>query len=289
MKIVYLLFRCLARLISLLPFRVLYFVSGCLAFKLAYVFRYRRSVIDKNLLNSFPHLTAHERKRIRKQYYRHIADLVMEVIKTRGMKISSFHQRFRIVNIELMEKYLSQGKSVIIATGHLGNWEWFGVYMSTFPQYNPWAVVKPLSDKFFEQYLNSLRLKFADKGLIDFKKAFREMVKMKAEPSIYLIAGDQTPTKDEINYWMDFLNQDTAVFLGVEKIARSLGHVVLFMDLYRVKRGYYEATFKLITEKPGQTEEFEITRTHVQMLEQAIINRPYNWLWSHRRWKHSRS
>ncbi len=289
MKVVYFLFRCFARLISLLPFPILYLLSDCLAFKLEYVFRYRKRVIDNNLKNAFPKLTEQERKRIRKQYYRHIADLVMEVIKTGGMKQASFHKRFRILNTALLESYLSKKQSVIIATGHLGNWEWFGVYMSTFPQYNPWAVVKPLSDKFFEQYLNSLRLKFADKGLIDFRKAFREMVKMKAEPSIYLIAGDQTPTKDEINYWINFLNQDTAVFLGIEKIARSLGHAVLFMDLYRVKRGYYEASLQVITETPAQTEEFEITRAHVKMLEQAIIDRPYNWLWSHRRWKHSRS
>lgn len=104
-----------------------------------------------------------------------------------------------------------------------------------------------------------------------------------------LIAGDQTPTKSEINYWTNFLNQETAVFLGAEKIAKALDMPVVFIDIQRIGRMSYEITFKLITDKPKETARFEITEKHVRMLENAIRRHPDNWLWSHRRWKHKRS
>ena len=104
-----------------------------------------------------------------------------------------------------------------------------------------------------------------------------------------MIAGDQTPTDTEINYWTPFLNQETPVFLGTEKISKIMDLPVIFFDNQRVKRGFYEVELKLITDKPKETAEYEITEAHVRLLESTINNHPDNWLWSHRRWKHKRS
>ena len=133
-----------------------------------------------------------------------------------------------------------------------------------------------------------MRMKFQQTGKIDYRNVLKEMIRHKNSVNMTIIAGDQTPTASEINYWTPFLNQETAVFLGTEKIAKILDLPVIFFDTQRIKRGHYQMEFKLITDKPKETAEFEITEAHVRLLEDAIKRNPDNWLWSHRRWKHKR-
>jgi KDO2-lipid IV(A) lauroyltransferase len=85
---------------------------------------------------------------------------------------------------------------------------------------------------------------------------------------------------------MDFLNQNTPVFNGPEKIAKMLEYAVVYMDVQRVKRGYYEVVPTLLFDKPKESAENEITMAFNKMLEEGIRKRPETWLWSHRRWKH---
>ena len=148
-------------------------------------------------------------------------------------------------------------------------------------------MVKPLTDPFFEQYMNEmLRSRFTKDCLITFKDTFRAMIRNKSIPSMTIIAADQTPTRKEINYWATFLNQDTPVFLGLEKISKSLDFPIVFFDIQRQKRGHYMVEITLLFDDPKNTQEYEITDTHVSFLEQAIQKNPSNWLWSHKRWKH---
>ncbi len=120
------------------------------------------------------------------------------------------------------------------------------------------------------------------------KDTLRTMVKRKNELSIYAFAADQTPSQPQTAYWGNFLNQDTPFYIGVEKIARTLDLGVIFIDLYREKRGYYVGEISLITKSAKSTKEGEITEAYMQKLDEAIRRHPSNWLWSHRRWKHKR-
>jgi KDO2-lipid IV(A) lauroyltransferase len=144
-----------------------------------------------------------------------------------------------------------------------------------------------VNNPFFENYLKKLRLRFTTKGgILPFKSAFRHMVRNRDKLTLNVIAGDQTPTRDEINFWTTFLNQPTAVFLGIEKIAQSLDFAVLFFDIQRSRQGYYIVTISLLEDNPRETGEAEITGKHVSKLEEVIRRQPDNWLWSHQRWKH---
>lgn len=277
-------------LISLMPFRLLYPFSRFLAFLLYRLIRYRKKVVFSNLRNAFPEKQDKEIKKIAREFYRNFADLILEVLKIRSISKRSLLKRVSFRNFELIEELHSQKKSIIVTIGHCGNWEWMSMLLEMMSGYKVFAVVKPLNDAFYDDYLTRLRTRFNKKGgLIPFKSTFREMVRRKNELTMTIIAGDQTPTKDEINYWTTFLNQDTPVFLGIEKIARSLDFPVLFFDIQRKKRGYYEIDISMVSAFPIQTSEYEITEKHVKMLEQKIRRNPDNWLWSHRRWKHKKT
>ena len=100
--------------------------------------------------------------------------------------------------------------------------------------------------------------------------------------------SDQTPTKSEIHYWTKFLNQDTPIFLGVEKIAKKTNQPIVYLDMQKVKRGYYQVEIIKLFENPKDTKDYEITEKHVRLLESIIKEKPEYWLWSHRRWKHKK-
>jgi KDO2-lipid IV(A) lauroyltransferase len=288
MNVPFLIFKSLSNVMAALPFRMLYGLSAILAFLLHYVIRYRRTVIYRNLRHSFPEKPTVEIGSIAGEYYKNLGDITLEIIKLGRVRPGQLKKRVEFVNHELLSSALDSGKSAIIAIGHCGNWEWMGTALGLVTPQKGYALTKPLSDKDFHQYMEKIRHRLNPDSTIPFKSAFREMVRRREEPSFYVIAADQTPTMDEANYWTEFLNQDTPFFMGIEKIARSLDHHVIFMDIQRTGKGRYRGVMQLVTGDPVGTREGEITEKYVKMLEEAIRSAPANWLWSHRRWKHKR-
>jgi Kdo2-lipid IVA lauroyltransferase/acyltransferase len=283
------LFIAIAWLISLLPFWLLRLKSDFLFLILYYVVRYRRKVVVQNLKNSFPEKPETEINQIARKYYRNLADIILEIIKLRHLTKDQLLSRVKVINDQVLHDLYNKQKSVIVVMGHCGNWEWASIAGKYHTEHRSYGMAKPLSDPFFDKYMMKLRTRLNPDSIVHFKRFFRMMVEKKDILTANLVAGDQTPTKGEINYWTTFLNQETAVFLGTEKIAKTLDMPVVYMDIQRSGRMRYEITLTLITDKPKETAEFEITEKHVRLLENAIRLHPENWLWSHRRWKHKRA
>jgi len=289
MKFIYLLFRAFSWMVSRLPFPLLYGLSWLLRILLQYVARYRRIVINRNLMLSFPDKSRAEIRQITGYFYRNLADILLEVIKLETIKPEDLKKRCKITGTEHINHAFDNNRSVLLAIGHCGNWEWIAAALGLHLPVKGFGVVKPLSDKHFHDYLESLRHRFNPGGTIPFQNTYRALIRIRREMvSLTALASDQTPELDEINYWSKFLNQDTPFFMGVEKLARSLDFSVVFMDIKRTGRGRYTGHFQLITHDPKNTAETEITEKYIRLLEESICSQPDNWLWSHRRWKYTR-
>lgn len=273
-------------LISLLPFPVLYFFSDILYIFLYYILKYRRKVVIKNLLNSFPEKSRSEIEQIEKRFYHYLSDLMLESVKTISISADEIKKRFVFKNLDIMKTYLQNGKSIIAVSGHYGNWEWGPVAIGLELREKVLVVYKPLSDKRFEGLMNSMRSRFGS-VMVPMKHTLRKVFEYKNEPNVLVLVGDQTPTREESRYFTSFLNQQTAVFLGVEKIALKLNNPIVYFSINRIKRGYYECVIKSLIDNPEQTKEHEITEAHTKELEKNIRFQPEYWLWSHKRWKFS--
>jgi len=271
-------------MLSLLPFWLLYIISDGVFVVFYYVVRYRRNVIDENLRNAFPEKSEAERKDIRKSYTHYLADMLVETVKLLTISRSEVTQRVIVPNPDLVTQAFDNGQSVIGVLGHYGNWELAGLRFGQLFDERRIIVYKPLSNKFFDKVVIKMRSKFGA-TLVSMKETTRKLVEYKNERTMTVLVGDQTPARPEVKYFTPFLNQSTAVFLGVEKLAKSTNSVVVFCDMRRIKRGHYQCTFVLLFENPALTEEYEITKAHVQYLEHVIRREPRYWLWSHRRWK----
>jgi KDO2-lipid IV(A) lauroyltransferase len=273
--------------ISRLPFSILYALSDFTYLILYKLIGYRTKVVRGNLERSFPEKSEAEIKQIESKFYHHLCDLMVESIK--AFTISKEEAKKRIVhrNPELINQFYDQGKQVVLAGGHYGNWELFAITIGMEMKHKSIALFTPLKDKFMNEKITNSRSKYGLEMLAI--NAIKNRLKNAENELFTIIFGtDQSPRKSQKSYWMKFLNQETGVQFGTEKFAKEYKAAVVFGNIYKVKRGYYEFEYELICEEANQTEYGFITQSHVRKLEKVIRNKPEFWLWSHKRWKHKR-
>lgn len=271
--------------LSKMPMVMLYTLSDFLHLIIYYIVPYRKKVVLQNLNNSFPEKSTEEIECIANRFYHHFCDLIVESIALFSLSEAKARERFKPRNIELLNKLYDQKRSVIIASGHYNNWEMAAVAINPQIKHQADGVYTPLSNKYLDAKFKVSREKF---GLImKPKKQTREMFESHRDMLTATGFGiDQCPNKHAQRlYWMNFLKQDTAVMYGTEKYAKDYNAVVVFMRIYKVKRGYYEFDFQMIEEHPVNSEYGYITERHTRLLEQEILNAPQYWLWTHKRWK----
>jgi KDO2-lipid IV(A) lauroyltransferase len=253
-----------------------------------HVFRYRRSVVVENLTNSFPEKSDEEIGQIARKFYHFICDSLVETFYYDRISEEEIKKRVTVLNIGLVEKYLDEGRTVVVVFAHYNNWEW-NSSLSLHTKYPANVVYKKLTNKTFDRFYYNLRAKF---GIIPIERAdiLRQLIAdlrdKKSSATAFIM--DQTPRKHEIQYWTTFLNQDTPVLTGTEKIARKIDAAVFFCHVRKLKKGYNRLEFSLIVEHAKNTAPYEITEKSTRMIEEMIIERPELWLLSHKRWKHKR-
>lgn len=276
--------------VSFLPLNVMYVITDILFVVLFFIIRYRRKVVAENLRNAFPEKTEAERARIERRFFRHLCDSFAEFFKLWHISPREIKRRCVMVNREIPHRYFAEGRSVIAFTGHYGNWEMMYSYKLWEKDIELVPLYKPLHNEIFDRMTYRIRSRFGASPLSK-DDALRGMLRNAREGKVAMTGfiGDQTPSRNNLHFWMPFLNQDTPVFEGTEKIARKLGQPVLFVNIRKVKRGYYQAEFYDLCPDPAATAPGEITRNAMQMLEKFIRENPEYWLWSHRRWKYSRT
>jgi len=270
-----------------MPFPVFHFLSNGVALLLRKVFKYRHKVVVENLRNSFPDKTPAELKAITKGFYLNLSDILLESIKGFTMSRASIMKRFKFVNPEVIDSYVAEGKSIMIMGTHVANWEWAFIVYNPQIAHQVVVVYKMLSNPHIEKYSHRQRSRL---GTIcePMQRTARAMLEYRNTPSAYIMASDQNPSNIQKAHWVDFLNQDTVCQNGTDKLARKMDYPVFFHDNKRVKRGYYEVTFRPLEPNPKASEVGSITTVYMQILEKVIQDNPKDWLWSHKRWKHQK-
>lgn len=287
-QIVYVLFYTL----SLLPFRILYGMADIGYVLLYYIIRYRRGVVRKNLVTAFPEKSIDDIKTIERKFYHWFCDYFLEAIKLLSISDKELRRRFTIINSEEVEQCFQEGQDVAAILGHYCNWEWLScVGMNLPPERETGLIYHPLRNKTFDYLFRKLRSHEQNSHVIPKKDILRYVVTKKRE-GVRNICGyisDQGPKWTNIHLWLPFLNHEyTPVFTGGERIMRKMNNAVFYVEMSRPKRGYYTATYKLITRDPNTLPADDITRRFFRLLEETIRQEPAFYLWSHNRWKRTK-
>ena len=288
-RIQYRIFYKACRLVGRLPEKWLYGGLASLIFFLLYrVVRYRLPVVRQNLAHSFPEKTEHERLDIEYRFYRHLSEVFVDTIRLASISREEILQRMVYTNLEENERRM-KGKNWIAAMSHYGSWELTINYVCL-SDHRLLAVYRPLHNKVFDFYYYMVRSRFGTQP-IPMHEIYREVIRAQRPDhqrvGVALIA-DQTPPIHEIKHWYHFLSQDTPFFSGIEKIARRFHMPIVFMHVRQTRPRYYEAELIPIYDGEEEVSEYEITQRYVEHLEAMIRENPHLWMWSHRRWKHSR-
>ena len=281
----YLFFRFFVLFFSILPFRIIYLLADFAFFLLYKVFKYRRELVRQNLNNSFPDKSKQEIDEIELNFYHNLADISIESIKGMSLSEKQLKHRYKVINPEVLQKIYDRGVSVIGVGSHYANWEWGVLSFSLQFPHKCYGLYKPIKNKYIDKYLKKGR---AQTGMYLYPmKETRQLFEEEQDrPRIYIMVADQSPTKIKKAHWVNFLNQDTACLPGVDFYTRNNNLPVIYGNVQRIKRGFYEVSIDLLITEDEKIEEGDVTRLIMNHLEEIIRKKPEDWLWSHRRWKH---
>jgi len=277
-------------LLSLLPLRVHYVISDGMYLMLYRLLGYRRKVVRVNLRNAFPEKSEEELQRIERGFYHFFCDYLAESVKLMTISRENLRRRMVFKGTDIVDEVIEDGQSCAVFLGHLCNWEWVtSLPLWVTPKAQCGQIYHPIENHTFDRLFLRLRQRLGA-VCIPMKDTLREIIsyRRKNQPVVIGYIADQKPHWVNIHHWLDFLHHDTPVLTGTERIVKKVNHAVFFLDVRRVRRGYYEATFKLITREPQKMPDYEITDAYFQLLEESIRRAPEFWLWSHDRWKRTR-
>jgi KDO2-lipid IV(A) lauroyltransferase len=279
----YPLLRGTVYLASLLPMPLLYRFSGVLCWFVSRVLAYRKPVVLQNLSRAFPDKRYNEIAAIARDFYRAACDNVVEILKSASIPARRQGEKLELVGGDIVERHLRRGRHVIASMGHCGNWEMLNI-LPRLIDARVNTVYKPLASRGLDRLFLETRSRFG-MNMIPHKSIVRHVIANRDNPGVYLFLADQCPRVATVNYQFTFLHQRTAVFAGVEKLARATGAVVVYLHVTRARRGHYRVECKEICDDPAASRETEITGAYVRLLERNIEENPAGWLWSHKRWK----
>lgn len=278
--------------VARLPLGVLYLFADIIFVILYYIVRYRRKVVRKNIVDSFPDMDPHEVDRTVRQFYRNLADYIVETLKVGRISDAEIKRRMQFEGMEIIDRLADEGRSVTAYFSHCGNWEWV-------PSITLWSrrankseihfcqVYRPLRNRFFDSLMLHLRSRF---GSLSFKKStvFRDLLRLRRDglPIVTGFMSDQKPSHGDPVHVLVFLNHPTAVITGTETLSRKLNDAVVYFDMHKLGRGRYKVVIRLITDDIDSLPQYSVTDRYVAMLEETIRRNPSIWLWSHKRWKH---
>lgn len=277
-------------LVSLLPLRVLY-VFADFVYLVGYrIMGYRHQLVERHLADSFPEKTASERLAIERRFFHCLCDYLVETIKMMSMSQSQMRRHLVFKGAETINQCVSEGQSCAVYLGHSFNWEWItSLPLWVTPEAHCGQLYHALESPIFDRLFLRLRQRWGAEciALVDILRKTVEYKRI-GQPTVIGYLGDQVPFWNNIHYWCWFLNHDTPVMTGTERIARKNDQALFFLEIHKLRRGYYEAEFKLITREPKSLAEYEATDIYFRMLEESIRQQPEMWLWTHNRWKRTR-
>ena len=272
--------------LSRLPMRILYMKSDFFYFLIYYVFRYRKQVVLDNLKLAFPEKPEVELLQIRKKFFKHLMDLLVESVKAFSISEKEILKRYSYSNPELVNKYAAEGRSIALMGAHQSNWEW-SISLPKVLNIDMYGAYTKLNNTYYEKVVRDSREKF---GVIGYKTS--EMVRgmqkrfSAKQQGAYILLSDQSPQLHKTYYWRAFFDIKVPIHTGAEMLSKRFDLVVINYVTRRIKRGYYTTEFQLITDTPKEFKDYQITDLYTELIEKNIREQPEFYLWSHKRFKH---
>lgn len=288
--LIFLIFYPLIWLISILPFKLLYLLSDAVYILVYRIVGYRKKTVRQNLVIAFPEKSDGERLEIEKKFYHHLCDIFLEMAKTLTISQKEMDRRYVFTNVELYKDVEKQQKSIAMMMAHYGSYEWAVSMNKFFVEYTGFAIYKKIANEHFDKLVRDIRTRFKA-VLITTKEAIPTIQANQDNGTlgVYGFASDQSPKSSKAHHWGTFMGVETPVHTGAEMLAKRFDMNVVFLKTRKVKRGFYEGTFEILSLDAKSVPDYDITDEFLRRVEMQIRTAPEFYLWTHKRWKHTRA
>jgi KDO2-lipid IV(A) lauroyltransferase len=276
------------RLVTRIPFNVLYGLASVIGWLTFHVFPHREKVVRESLSKAFPEYDERQLREVIRRYYYGFAQVLVEVVKSASLPADEILRRVRMVNLPALQGLLDSGQSVLLVAAHQCNWEWMLLALGVGLGHPVDAAYKPLVDNWAEREMKKLRTRFGSR-LVPAKDLLPDIIKRRDTVRAVAMVADQEPRTSEHKHWTRFLNRDTAFYMGPEEIARVTRFPVFFVGMRRTGRGYYEMEFVPLADTGQRLPAGDLTERYARLVEAQIHASPPDWPWSHKRWKLKKS
>ena len=286
--LVYILIYPILWIISILPFPIFYLFSDFICFLTYNIIGYRKKVVRANIKLALPHLSDKERLAIEKKFYSHMCDMFLEMIKTITISQKEIEKRFTFSNMDVYYDLEKKNKSIALMCAHYASYEWV-VSMNYHINCKGFGIYKKLANPYFDKLVKRIRSKFKAE-LITTKETIPTISDNynKNVLSLYGFASDQSPKPSSAYHWAPFMGHIVPVHTGAEILAKRFDMNVIFLRTKKIKRGYYQASFEILSEDVKSVPNYEITDKFLKLVEEQIYEAPEFYLWTHKRWKHTK-
>jgi len=286
--LIYLLVYPILWLISILPFPILYLFSDFVYFLIYRVIGYRKKTVRENIALALPHLSEQERLIIEKKSYHHLCDMFLEMIKTMSISEKEINKRFSYTNLDVYLDLEKKGKSIALMCAHYASYEWV-LSMNNHITFKGYGIYKKIANPYFDKLVKNIRAKF--KAYLITTKETKTTIEQNAKNGvlgIFGFASDQTPRRSDTMHWDSFMGIETPIHTGAEMLAKRYDMNVIFLKVKKVKRGYYEASFEVLSDDIKSIPDYKLSENFMRKVEQQIYEAPEFYLWTHKRWKHKK-
>lgn len=263
---------------------MLYLLSDLLYLLVYKVVGYRTDVVRKNLGIAFPEKKTHETREIERDFYRHFCDLLVEGIKFFSISPKRMLAHCSFETTDIFDHYFAKNQPILVVMGHSGNWEWSSAAMSLSSDFKLQALFQPIKNPTVNSFIKKSRSRFGA-ALIERKKSLRHLLSTRHQLAATTFLTDQSPYQLEKASWIDFFGETTPFFNGFAPMAQKLDYPVVFVHVFKKGRGDYRIKTELLAENPKDLTVEELIKLFAQKLEKSVKEQPFNWLWTHNRWK----
>jgi len=273
-------------LVSRLPFRILYLLSDGVYLLLYRIIGYRKKVVRQNLDLVFPEKSDKERLHIEKKFYKHLCDMFLEMAKTLGITNEQMNKRYVFTNVEVFQKLENDGKNIMIMMPHYASWEWV-FSLNQLANSKAYGIYQPIQNKYFDKLVRDIRSKYGTTLIKTYES--RKIIADAKKASELITVGiisDQSPMLNRARHWAKFMGVLVPIHVGAEEICKNTDMIPVYLKVKKTGRGYYQATFKILTEDPKEVEDYKISEAFMKEVEAAIHEAPEYYFWTHKRWKH---
>ena len=286
--VVFILFYPLLWLVSIMPFRLLYLFSDGIYVIVYHLIGYRKKIVRQNIGLALPLLSDKERLVIEKKFFHHLCDIFLEMIKTITISEEEISKRYQLTNLDFYLEMEKKQKSIALLCAHYASYEW-AVSMNKHTTFEGYGIYKKLSNPHFDKLVKDIRNRFKA-TLITTRETIPTIQKNFSTGHLgtYGFASDQSPQLSKAFHWHSFMGIEVPVHTGAEMLAKRFDMNVIFLRTKKVKRGYYEATFELLSDDVKSVANYDITDEFLKRVEKQIYEAPEYYLWTHKRWKHRR-